>query len=115
MATYKSTGTFSNGWLAFELGVLRRLKFSSIAIPLTGEPQLGVQLKRWGVRVAANDPLLWAFTKATALLENSSERLGDEDFEIVLDDAYAPRDKIDNASLENGSTRPTPGGLITFG
>ena len=103
MATYKSTGTFSNGWLAFELGVLRRLKFSSIAIPLTGEPQLGVQLKRWGVRLAANDPLLWAFTKATALLENSSERLGDEDFEYRLNDAYAPRDKMTMRHSTNGS------------
>lgn len=94
-----TTGTFSNGWLAFELNVLRRLKFSSIAIPLNGEPQLGIQLKRWGVRVAANDPLLWAFTKATALLENSSERLQEEDYELVLDDAYEPREKMGNASL----------------
>ena len=28
---------FSNGWLAFELGVLRRLKFTSVALPFTGE------------------------------------------------------------------------------
>ncbi|MEP6636006.1 MAG: hypothetical protein ABJB97_04715 [Acidobacteriota bacterium] len=97
--TYKSNGTFANGWLAFELSVLKRLKFKSVAIPLTGEPRLGVQLKHWGVRVAANDPLIWAFTKATALLENPSERLQDEDFEISLDDAYAPRDRMDNHLL----------------
>lgn len=97
--TYNYTGTFSNGWLAFELNVLRRLKFASIAIPLSGEPHLGVQLKRWKIRVAANDPLIWAWTRATALVENSSEQLADDDFEIVLRDAYAPRDKMDNASL----------------
>jgi len=27
---------FPNGWLAFELGVLRRLNFTSIALPFTG-------------------------------------------------------------------------------
>ena len=31
---------FPNGWLAFELGVLRRLKFTSVALPFTGEPEL---------------------------------------------------------------------------
>lgn len=97
--TYNNTETFSNGWLAFELNVLRRLKFSSVAIPLTGEPHLGVQLKRWDVRVAANDPFIWAFTKATALVENSSVRLEEDDFDVVLHDAYAPRDKMDNAAL----------------
>lgn len=90
---------FSNGWLAFELNVLRRLKFSSVAIPLSGEPHLGVQLKRLGVRVAANDPFIWSFTKATALVENSSVRLQGEDFDVLLQDAYAPRDKLDNAVL----------------
>jgi hypothetical protein len=97
--TYSYTGTFSNGWLAFELNVLRRLKFASIAIPLSGEPHLGVQLKRWKIRVAANDPLIWSFTRATALVQNSSEQLEDDDFDIILRDAYAPRDKMDNASL----------------
>ena len=94
-----TNGTFSNGWLAFELNILRRLKFNSVALPLTGEPQLGLQLKRWGVRVEANDPLRWAFIKAKALMENPSERLLEEDFELVLDDAYAPRDKMDNEAL----------------
>ena len=90
---------FANGWLAFELNVLRRLKFKSVAIPLCGEPHLGVQLKRWGVRVVANDPFIWAFTKATALIENPSLRLDEADFEVVLEDAYAPREKMDNSAL----------------
>ena len=46
---------FPNGWLAFELGVLRRLKFSSVALPFTGEPELAVQLKRSKVRVASSE------------------------------------------------------------
>lgn len=93
--------TFPNGWLNFELNVLRRLKFSSVALPFTGEPDLSIQLKRWEVRVAANDPMSWAFTKATALIQNSSERLSDEDIDSLIDDAYVPRDRLDNPSLVN--------------
>jgi hypothetical protein len=96
---YNNSTTFPNGWLAFELGVLRRLKFSSIALPFTGEPDLCIQLKRWKVRIAANDPMLWSFTKVTALVENGSEQLSEEDLEMVLDDAYVPRDKQDNRSI----------------
>ena len=93
------THTFSSGWLAFELGVLRRLKFSSVALPFTGEPYLSVHLKRWKARVAANDPMIWSFTKATALVENYAERLSESDLSIVLQDAYVPRDKMDNPAL----------------
>ena len=91
---------FSNGWLAFELSVLRRLKFSSIALPFTGEPDLAIQLRRWKVRVAANDPLMWSFIKATALVENDSQRLSDDQITTILDDAYVPRDRLDNPSLQ---------------
>ena len=84
---------FSNGWLAFELGVLRRLKFSSVALPFTGEPEICVQLKSWNVRVAANDPMLWSYTKAFALVENNTEQLNEDDLYTLLDDAYVPRDK----------------------
>ncbi len=96
---YTATSSFANGWLAFELSVLRRLKFGSVALPITGEPHLSVQLKRWNVRVAANDPMIWASTKATALVENSGERLMEDDVAIVLQDAYVPRDKLDNPSV----------------
>lgn len=96
---YNSAGTFSNGWLSFELSVLRRLKFSSVAVPLTGEPHLPVQLKRWKVRVAANDPMIWAATKATALVENFSDRLSEDDIGVVLQDAYVPGDRLGNPSL----------------
>ncbi|CAN5585063.1 MAG: hypothetical protein H0T77_14525 [Pyrinomonadaceae bacterium] len=96
---YSGSSTFSSGWLAFELGVLRRLKFTSAAIPFTGEPHLSVQLKRWKVRVAANDPMIWSYTKATALVENPAERLTESDLSTVLNDAYVPRDTLDNSSL----------------
>jgi adenine-specific DNA-methyltransferase len=96
-----TAATFSNGWLNFELSVLRRLKFASVALPFTGEPELGLQLKRWQVRIAANDPMAWSFTKATALLENNTSRLSDEELEMVIEDAYVPRDRFDNPALLN--------------
>lgn len=91
--------TFPNGWLNFELSVLRRLKFSSVALPFTGEPDLAVQLKRWQTRVAANDSLAWAHTKAQALVENDSEILTEDDLNDLVDDAYVPRDRLNNGAL----------------
>jgi hypothetical protein len=93
--------SFSNGWLNFELSVLRRLKFASVALPFTGEPALGLQLKHWQVRIAANDLMTWSFIKSTALLENNTYRLSDEDLEMVVEDAYVPRDHFDNPGLLN--------------
>jgi hypothetical protein len=90
---------FPNGWLAFELGVLRRLKFTSVALPFTGEPELAAQLKRSKVRVAANDPLLWSYTKALAVVENNTEQLDENDLELLLDDAYVPDEKLNNPTL----------------
>ena len=90
---------FPNGWLAFELGVLRRLKFTSVALPFTGEPEICVQLKSWNIRVAANDPMIWSFTKAIALVENNNERLDEEDLFVLLDDAYVPRERFENPTL----------------
>lgn len=94
-----SNGLIPNGWLAFELSVLRRLKFKSAALAFSNEPEMGMYLKRWGVRVAANDLALWAATKATACIENNTERLTEEDVAIVLEDAYVPRHKLYNTSL----------------
>ncbi|HKC62732.1 MAG TPA: hypothetical protein VKB86_03800 [Pyrinomonadaceae bacterium] len=91
--------TIPNGWLAFELGVLRRLKFKSVALPFTGEPDLGVYLKRWGVRVSANDLAQWAATKAMAFIENNTDQLTEEDVAVVLEDAYVPRHKLYNPAL----------------
>jgi hypothetical protein len=93
------TPAFPNGWLAFELGVLRRLEFSSVALPFSGEPELCLQLKRWKVRVAANDLMLWAYTKALAIVENDCDTLSPDEIDLVLDDAYVPRERLDNAAL----------------
>jgi hypothetical protein len=90
---------FSNGWLAFELGVLRRLQFTSVALPFTGEPDLAVHIKRWNVRVAANDPMLWSHTKALAIIENNHVTLDEADLAALLDEAYVPYEKLSNPTL----------------
>ncbi len=94
-----TSDTTPKNWLAFELGVLRRFKFKTVALPFTGEPDLGLYLKRWGVRVSANDLSRWAFTKSVALIENNEEQLSESDVETVLEDAYVPRHKLSNSSL----------------
>lgn len=89
----------TDGWLAFELGVLRRLKFNSAAIPFAGEPNLGLYLKRWNVRVAAGAAMQWAWTRAAAYIENSSEKLSEADVSMLLEDAYLPRFTLANPAL----------------
>lgn len=87
-------------WLAFELNVLRRLKFQSVALTLAGEPSLGAALKRWNVRVSANEATRAAWTKAVAEIENNSERLTGDDISAILEDAYVPRHQLKNQSLK---------------
>jgi hypothetical protein len=99
MQTQNNHNAGGIGWLGFELSVLHRLKFKSVALPLSGEPGLGLYLKRWGVRVAANDPAQWAWIKSQAFIENNCERLTEADLEIVLDDAYVPRNYFRNPTL----------------
>lgn len=96
MTTY-STGQPS--WLAFELSVLRRLNFKSVALPYSGEPHLGLALKRWGYRVAANDPAPWAWMKALAFIENNTDPLTETDVETVLHEAYVPGYQLANPRL----------------
>ncbi|MCA1593252.1 MAG: hypothetical protein LC754_11505 [Acidobacteria bacterium] len=86
-------------WLAFELSILRRMKFSSVADPFAGEADLDVYLKRWGVRVASNDVRQWASVRAAARVENNAGRLSEGEVELVLEDAYVPRHRLHNASL----------------
>jgi hypothetical protein len=88
-----------DGWLAFEQSVLRRLKLRSLANPFAGEADLDLSLKRWGVRVASNDPRRWAWTRASARVENNSERLSVEDVALVLEDAYVPHYRLANPAL----------------
>jgi len=99
MQTPNGLNTGGMGWLGFELSVLRRLKFCSVALPLAGEPNLGRYLKRWDARVLANDPARWAWTKSLAFVENNSETLTEEDLDTILDDAYVPRNYFHNPTL----------------
>ncbi len=93
--------TTPKSWLAFELNVLRRLKFASAILPFTGQPHLGVYLKRWNVRVLANDATVSGWTKAVAAIQNNSEKLSEEDLNVVLEDAYVPRYRPQNPALRD--------------
>jgi adenine-specific DNA methylase len=93
------SSTVPDGWLAFEVTVLRKLDFRSAAIPFTGEPHLGLYLKRLGRRVVTNDLSQWAYTKAKALIENNGERLTEEDVDSILELAYVPRETCFNPAL----------------
>jgi hypothetical protein len=99
MQTHNASHTSSIGWLAFELSVLRRLKFESVALPMSGDAKLGMQLKHLNARVMANDPAQWAWTKALALVENNCESLTEADLETILEDAYVPRNCFQNPNL----------------
>jgi hypothetical protein len=96
--------TSPKGWLAFELNVLRRLKFSSAAFPFTHTPALGSYLKRWDIRVQANDPLQSTWTRANAFIPNNGEKLTADDVNVILEDAYVPRYKLQNPALRNWFT-----------
>ena len=87
------------GWLAFELNVLRRLEFDSAILPFTSEPHLGAYLKRWNVRVSANDLMQSAWTKAVAAIENNRGKLSDDEINVILEDAYVPHHRLQNVAL----------------
>lgn len=91
-------------WLAFDLNVLRRITFSSVAMPFSDQPALGSYLKRWDVRVAANDPLQSTWTRAFAEIVNGGERLSTDEVNIVLEDAYVPGYRLQNQALKNWFT-----------
>ena len=99
MQPQNGLNTSAVGWLAFELNVLRRLKFNSVALPLGGEAHLGHYVKRWQARVSVNDPAHWAFIKSQAFIENNSETLTEQDVEMLLDEAYVPRKYFRNPGL----------------
>lgn len=95
------TNNSPRGWLAFELNVLKRLKFTTAAIPFTSDPGLGSYLKRWKVRVLANDLTMAGYTKAVAGIENNTEKLSDEQVGLILEDVYVPGYKLANPALRN--------------
>jgi hypothetical protein len=98
------TNTTPKGWLAFELNVLRRLKFDSAALPFAAAANLGAYLKRWNARVLTNDITQSAWTKAVAAIQNNGEKLSDEDVNLILEDAYIPHYRLQNPALGNWFT-----------
>ena len=90
--------SINNRWLGFELNILRRLKFSSIAIPFAGRPDLDWYLKFWGKEVYTNDLCQSAAWMARAYVENRTEVLGAEQLELLLG----------QLDCEPGQSGPTP-------
>ena len=95
------TKTVPASWLAFDLNILRRLDFRSVAMPFTNDSAIGLYLKRRRVRVLANDLLQSSWTRAVAEIQNNGEKLSDDDVNLVLEDVYIPRHKLNNAALRN--------------
>jgi hypothetical protein len=77
------------------------MTFTSVALPFTDKPALGAYLKRYEVRVAANDPLQSVWAKGFAEIANSNEHLTADDVNVVLEDAYVPGYKLSNPALAN--------------
>lgn len=88
-------------WLAFELNILRRLEFKSVAIPFTGNPVLGRYLKNWDTRVFANNLLRSSYLEAVSTIENNGYRLSDAETDLILEDAYVPQYELKNPALKN--------------
>lgn len=86
-------------WLGFELSILRRLKFDSIAIPFSGRPALEWHMAYWGRQVLTNDIAQWANFEARAMLDNDRARPSDLDIDPLLHDVDIPRLHLVNPSL----------------
>ena len=95
----KNSAFTSKNWLAFELSILKRLKFESIGLPFAGEPNLGVYLKRSDIKIAANDLLPSAYAKSLAQIQNNGENLSEEDVAAILEDVYVPHYRLQNQAL----------------
>lgn len=87
-------------WLAFELNILRRLEFKSVAIPVTGNPVLGRYLKNWDTRVFANSILPSSYLEAVSVIENNGYQLSDMETDVILEDAYVPQYELKNPALK---------------
>ncbi len=93
------TKVLPKSWLAFDLNVLRRFKFSSVSIPFSSSPALGSYVKRWDAKVLANDTLRSSWVKNVAEIANNGQDLSNEDVDAVLADAYVPGYKLSNPAL----------------
>ncbi len=94
-----SSSLTNRRWLGFELSVLRRLKFNSIAIPFSGRSDLGWYLKFWGKQIYENDICQWAWWTSRAMVENQGDMLSEEDVSLALSEAYVPRRRLNNNAL----------------
>jgi hypothetical protein len=95
----RAIATSPRRWLGFELNILRRLKFSTVAIPFSGQPDLDWYLKFWGKEVHSNDLCQWAWWMARAYVENGHERLGGEQVTQLLEEVYVPPRRLHNPAL----------------
>ena len=86
-------------WLGFELSVLRRLKFDSIAIPFSGRPTLEWHMSYWGRQVLTNDIAQWAWWESRALCDHDRVRPSEIDLEALLRYVEVPRLYLSNPSL----------------
>lgn len=86
-------------WLAFDLNVLRRMKFSSVAMPFAEQAALGAYLKRWNARVMSNDPVQSVWARALAEIANNGQKLSPDEVNVVLDDAYVPGYRLKNPAI----------------
>ncbi|MGE3465604.1 MAG: hypothetical protein AB7J13_01620 [Pyrinomonadaceae bacterium] len=87
------------GWLAFDLNVLRRMTFSTVALPFADSPGLGSYLKRWNARVLSNDPIQSIWARAIAEIANNGHKLTADEVNVVLEDAYVPGYRLKNPAL----------------
>jgi hypothetical protein len=98
-ARMSSSASSRTSWLGFELSVLRRLKFMSIALPFACTPDLGWYLKFWGKEVDCNDLRQSAWWTLRALVENSYEGLGEEDISRLLANDWPEQSSLRNEAL----------------
>lgn len=91
--------SINNRWLGFELNILRRLKFSTIAIPFAGRPDLDWYLKFWGKEVYTNDLCQSAAWVARAYVENRAEILGHEELDLLLNQANVSQQNLNLEAL----------------
>ncbi len=87
------------GWLAFDLNVLRRLTFTTVALPFADQPALGTYLKRWNARVLSNDPIQSIWARSLAEVANNGHKLSADEVDVVLEDAYVPGYRLKNEAL----------------
>ncbi|MFN3418579.1 MAG: hypothetical protein ACK42A_04505 [Pyrinomonadaceae bacterium] len=98
--TFQKLASFDEIFVGFELSVLHRLDFQSIAIPITVDPYIGVFLKRRGISVSTNDLSQADWHRAIATVQNSTEILEPSDIDLILEDAYEPQTHLSNSALE---------------